>query len=130
MLVSSNVCALCWFMLLSCPSLYPYCLIPFINCSGFSPLLFFWPFFCQSITSVLLIHFCSLIFLFFIVSSLCKSHFFYPSEIFFSILSFHSVICLPLLLGLILPISLSCELCLSDPLALHSASTLYGLLHN
>lgn len=81
MLVSSNVYALCHFISLSCPSLHPYCLVPFINCSAFSPLPFFWPFFFwKSITSVPLIHFCSFIFLFFIVSWLRKSLFLYPRD--------------------------------------------------
>lgn len=75
--------ALCRFISLSCPSLHPCCLIPFINCAAFSPLPFFWPFFLwKSITSVLLIHFCSFIFLFFIVFWPCKSPFLYPRDSF------------------------------------------------
>lgn len=124
-------------MCVPCAGLCCYHVPPFIPTVSFLllivllflPFFFFCLFFCKSITSVLLIHFCSFIFLFFIVSSLCKSPFPYPRDFLCSLISL-LVSCLPLFLGLILLISLSYELCLRDPLALRPDSTLslYGLL--
>lgn len=123
-LVSSSVCAFCHFISLSCPSLHPYCLIPFINCFAFSPR----PFSHLYSSGKVWLVFYSFIFAHsFFFSLLSLDHISLLSSTpeivsHFSYFTPYDVCVLPS--DLILCISLSHAFCFTDPLPLHSGSAL------